>query len=123
MKAKTVSPASRQLPTPNRTTISTTSKCRPKRRNRKRFIASAATATLALASIGGLFAYDRVAGLTQVFAAAPQRPPTSQQAAQQTADQLPVGRTKYSEFSMRISDRIGTTSSVAEVQHTVAQLR
>jgi hypothetical protein len=86
----------------------------PEVTSRKRLIAGAATATLALASVGGLLAYDRVAGLTQVFAASPQDPVIAEQ---------PVGHTKYGEFSMRISDRIATSPAVAETQHTVAHLR
>jgi hypothetical protein len=81
----------------------------PEATSRKRLIASAATATLALASVGGLLAYDRVAGLTQVFAASPQEAIVTEQTAV---------RTEFSEFSMRISDRIGTTSAVAKTQHT-----
>ena len=99
----------------------------PEATSRKRFIAGAATATLALASVGAMLAYDRFSGLPQVFAAARQEPAISQQVAPQqvapqTAQQAVVS-TEYSEFSMRISDRIGTVSAGAESPHSVAQLR
>ena len=81
---------------------------------RKRLIAGAAT--LALATVGGLLVYDRMVGLTPVFAALPQLPAAIQE--------QPVSvRTDFSEFSLRISDRLDSAQSGDDSRNTIAHLR